>query len=290
MKSYKEDLQDFEDYMILKNFSKSTREAYGCGLKQFFAYHAKNNWSLPYTDVQAKKYILYRNKEGKKWQTINGDYSAMRKFYTKVRNLPWDIYNLPRPRKESKLPEIISQKEVKNLIESASNFKHQVIFTLFYGSGLRLSELLHLKLTDIDSDRLQLHVHRGKGLKDRYVQIPEELIYVLRSYYQEYRPKVYLFNGRKRGEVMSPRAIAWALIEARKRGKIEKRVSAHTLRHCYATHHLENGTDLMYLQKQLGHKHLRTTARYIHLCMDHYRKINHPIVSMGIQYSKAIIR
>ena len=110
--------KDFDDYMIIKNFAQATREAYGCGLKQFFQYHKDNNWDLPYTDKQAKTYILHRYKQGKKWQTINGDYSAIRKFFIKVRDLEWDIYNLPRPRKESKLPEIISQQEVVKLIES----------------------------------------------------------------------------------------------------------------------------------------------------------------------------
>ena len=288
MASYKRDLEDFENYMILKNFSKSTREAYGCALKQFFKYHEGKKWEFPYTDDQAKAYVLYRYKLGRKWQTINGDYSAMRKFFTKVRKLSWDVYNIPRPRKESQLPEIISQEEVKKLIENASIFKHQAIFTLFYTTGIRLSELLHLKPEDIDSNRLQIHVHRGKGLKDRYVQVPEDLIGILRSYYRIYRPKTYLFNGKRRGYPLSPRAIAWALIEARKRGNIKKRVSAHTLRHCYATHHLENGTDLIYLQQQLGHKHLKTTARYIHLCMHHYRKINHPIAKMEIRYLEEI--
>lgn len=287
--SYKQDLKDFDDYMIIKNFALATREAYGCGLKQFFQYHKDNNWDLPYTDKQAKSYILYRYKQGKKWQTINGDYSAIRKFFIKVKGLEWDIYNLPRPRKESKLPEIISQQEMVKLIENASNFKHQCIFVLFYSTGIRLSELLNLKMIDIDADRLQIHIHRGKGLKDRYVQIPAILIKILRKYYLEYHPKEYLFNGRYRGDKLSPTAIKWAIFEAKKRGNITKKVSAHTFRHCYATHHLENGTDIVYLQEQLGHKHLKTTARYIHLCMNHYRNINHPIASMEINFLKKII-
>ena len=153
---------------------------------------------------------------------------------------------------------------------------------------MRAGELSRLKITDIDSDRLQIRVQKGKGAKDRYIQIPSILIRILRMYFKKYRPVEYLFNGRKRGSQMSLSAIRWVIRKSRERTKIRKAVSPHTLRHCYATHHLESGTDLVYLQQNLGHKHLKTTARYIHLCNRRYQHIHHPVVDILPDSSRKI--
>jgi site-specific recombinase XerD len=127
---------------------------------------------------------------------------------------------------------------------------------------------------------MQFRIRRGKGAKDRYVQIPKELIDYLRHYFKDCRPQVYLFNGRRKGQKMSVGSLRWPIREAKKRLGLTKKISPHTFRHCYATHHLESGTDLVFLQQNLGHKHLKTTARYIHLCKDRYKHVKHPIVAM----------
>jgi hypothetical protein len=152
---------------------------------------------------------------------------------------------------------------VVKLIECAPTFKHQVFLTFIYGTGLRLSEALNITFQDIDGDRLQIKVNKGKGAKDRVVQIPECLLQLLRSYYRRLKPVHYLFNGLKEGSRYSNRAVQWSIIRARELAGIKKTASIHTLRNCYATHHIENGTDLVFLQEQLGHKHLKTTARYV---------------------------
>jgi integrase/recombinase XerD len=173
---------------------------------------------------------------------------------------------MPRPRKEQSLPGIISKQDVVRLINQAGKYKQQVFVCFVYATGLRLSEALNVKFEDIDRDRLQIHVRRGKGAKDRIIHIPECLLEVLTDYYKYYKPENYLFNGHKKGRKYSNSAAQWIMRQARKNIKFTKRASIHTLRHAYATHHLESGTDLVYLKSQLGHKHLKTTEKYIHLC------------------------
>ncbi len=284
MKRVEDHLSDYESHLILKNFSDATRRSYVSILGHFLRYRKDNRLGGRLNQEQAKKYILYRYGLGKKWQTINSDYSSLRKYYREVLEVPWSIRKLPRPRKEHYLPRILSKQDVVKLIESAPLYKHQVFLTFVYGTGVRLSESLNVRMEDIDGDRLQVRITRGKGSKDRYVKIPQCLLDLLRNYYRRCRPEVYLFNGLKCGSRYSNRAAQWSIGRARKLSGITKGASIHTLRHCFATHHLESGTDLVYLQMQMGHKHLKTTARYVHLCMDQYRQINHPLSQMDIKY------
>jgi site-specific recombinase XerD len=136
---------------------------------------------------------------------------------------------------------------------------------------------------------MQIHIHRGKGAKDRTVVMNKKLLEVLRAYYRKYKPVDYLFNGIKSGTAYSTSAGQWAVRRGRALAKITKKCSVHTLRHCYATHHLELGTDIVFLQEQLGHKHLKTTAKYIRLCVERYRQINHPLEKIQIKYLIIII-
>ena len=274
----------YEEYLVLKNFSEATIRSYLQGLKSFLEYRKAQGFRGRMGQHQARLYILYRKEQGVMWSTINCDYSALRKYFKEVLGLKWSFKKLPRPRKERYLPRIISRKEVVNLIESGKMFKHQVFFTLLYGTGLRLGEALNLKIEDIDGHRLEIRVNKGKGAKDRIVRIPVCLLDLLRVYFKRYRPEVYLFNGRKKGHKMSPRAVQWAFKHAKTEAKITKKLSSHTLRHCFATHHLEDGTNLVFVQEQLGHKHIKTTTKYIHLCQEHYRHISHPLAKLTIRY------
>lgn len=142
---------------------------------------------------------------------------------------------------------------------------------------MRLSEAANVTFDDIDKNRLQIRIRKGKGAKDRYIRIPEILIEILSEYYKKVRPQKYLFNGFKKGERYSTSSFQWTMRQARKKAKLTKSASIHTLRHAYANHSLEAGTDLVYLKQQLGHKHLRTTESYIHLCAERKTMINHPI-------------
>ncbi len=256
-------LEKFDNYLLLKNFSDQTRASYLRTLREFDNFRRSKGIRGRYGQEQAKSYLLKRIKNGKSWSTINGDYSALRKYFREVANLTWSLKKVPRPRKEERLPEILSKEDVSKIIEHAVNYKHQVFLTFVYATGLRLSEALNVKITDIDGNRKQIRVSKGKGSKDRYITIPESLLELLRKYWSVYRPIQYLFNGKRRGSRFSNRAAQWSMIRAKERAKMTKPASIHTLRHCYATHHIEAGTDLVYLQEQLGHKHLRTTARYV---------------------------
>jgi site-specific recombinase XerD len=152
-----------------------------------------------------------------------------------------------------------------------------------YATGLRLGEVSNVRIKDIDSDRLQIKVVKGKGKKDRLVDVPIELIEVLREYYRIYRPVDLLFFGANPQEVMKNRTVQQAVKSAAKKAGILKDVSPHTLRHCYATHHMENGTSVVYIQKMLGHTALKTTAIYLHLCVNQMSKdIKHPMLELDI--------
>jgi len=275
-------LQEYEDYLLLKNFSLQTRKLYLKTLRKFLEFCILRKFELPLSQDYARAYILCRIKSQMAWATINCDYSALRKYFKEVLHYEWSLKKVPRPRQEKTLRHILSQQDVVKLIEHASCYKHQIFLAFIYITGLRLSEATHITMDDIDSNRLQIRVNKGKGAKDRIVQIPAVLIDILRAYYIKCRPVHYLFNGRYKGTVFS--AAQWAIRQARSKAKITKKASLHTLRHCYATHHIESGTDLVFLQQQLGHKHLRTTAQYVHLCMDRYRTIKHPIDQLSIQW------
>ncbi|MDH3651534.1 MAG: site-specific integrase [Saprospiraceae bacterium] len=285
MSSIDQRLEKFDDYLLLKNFSYQTRTSYLRTLREFDKFRRENGIRGRYGQLQAKSYLVDRIKAGKSWSTINGDYSALRKYFREVADLSWSLKKVPRPRKEDRLPEILSKEDVQKIIEHALNYKHQVFLTFVYTTGLRLSEALNVKIDDIDGNRKQIRVSKGKGSKDRYITVPESLLLILRNYWMRYHPQEYLFNGKRSGSRFSNRAAQWSMIRAKERAKMTKPGSIHTLRHCYATHHIEAGTDLVYLQEQLGHKHLRTTARYVHLCMEErVRQINHPISNMEIRY------
>ncbi len=284
MSNISDELQLFNDHLTLKNYSLATRKSYGCALGQFLHWRLKKGLTGALTQNEARQYILYRYDQGVAWQTVNGDYSAMMKYYRYVKKLDWDVAHIPRPRKERQLPRIISKELVQKIIDTAPNLKHQTFICLLYGTGIRLGEALNIKISDIDGHRKQLLIAKGKGAKDRYVDIPDCLLDLLRHYYKLYRPIKYLFNGEQRGTVLAPRSAQHLIKAICKRANIQKNVSPHTFRHCYATHHLENGSDLVYLQQQLGHKHLKTTAKYIHLMNGHSWRIHHPLANMEINY------
>lgn len=273
-------LKKLDDYLTLKNYSLATKKSYRCALKQFLQFSAGKNSGDFFPLELAREYILHRYKAGLKWQTINNDYSAISKFYRYVLNASWDVKMIPRPRKERALPPILSFQQVQSLIQSGRTFKHQVFMYLLYATGLRLSEALGLKLEDIDGQRLQIRVVKGKGAKDRYILMPEPLLPILRAYYRAYRPRLFLFNGRIPGSQWATRSAQWAFIHARRKAGIHRKASPHVLRHCYATHHLENGTNLVFLKEQLGHKQLKTTATYIHLCTEYQKIVKHPVANM----------
>ena len=166
----------FEEYLILKNFSITTRKMYLRTLKRFLRFAAKKHPREALSQDLARQFILHRMKAGRSWSTINCDYSSLRKYFREVLVTEWSLKKTPRPRKELALPQTLSLQDVTKLINSAATYKHQVFITFVYATGLRLSEATNVTFDDIDRHRLQIRVRKGKGAKDRYVQMPESLL------------------------------------------------------------------------------------------------------------------
>jgi site-specific recombinase XerD len=196
---------------------------------------------------------------------LNQLISAYKILVEEVLRKEWEAFTIRRPKCEKKLPVVLSQEEVKRIINSISNLKHRTFISLIYSCGLRLSELPNLKVSDIDSTRMQIHIRLGKGAKDRYVMLSEKILLMLREYWKRYRPKEYLFEGATRGKAISGRTIQHVFSVAIKASGINKHPSIHTLRHSFATHLLEKGVNLIAIQKLLGHNHVKTTTIYTHL-------------------------
>jgi integrase/recombinase XerD len=175
-----------------------------------------------------------------------------------------------------RLPNVLSKIEVRKILDSIKNLKHRMMLTTIYACGLRCNELIQLKLLDIDSNRHFIFIRQSKGKKDRYVPIPEKLIHELRDYYKKYRPVTFLFEDQFPGNPYSPRSLQLVLKQALEKAKIKKAVSLHWPRHSYATHLLENGTDIRFIQELLGHNSPKTTMLYTHVSELNISKIKTP--------------
>ena len=190
--------------------------------------------------------------------------------------MPNRMYTIERPRKESKLPKVLSVEEVKLLIENTNNIKHRCVISLLYSAGLRRSELLNLKVNDIDSKRMLIFIRSAKGNKDRYTLLSKATLTDLRIYFKQWQPKVFLFEGMK-GNKYSPTSVANVVNKAALKAKIIKKVTPHMLRHSFATHLLENNTDLRYIQTLLGHSSTKTTEVYTQVAVNNIQNIKSPL-------------
>lgn len=201
------------------------------------------------------------------WRTSKMYVAGLRYYWKHMLDQQEFADRIPYPKEQPSLPKILSRKELKTLFDACSNDKHRVMFRLLYCSGLRRSELRHLKIHDIETDdgKCRIRVVKGKGKKDRYTVLSTAVLIELRAYFLKYKPKVYLLNGRKSGQMISEGAIRHALENARKRSAITKEVTMHVLRHCFATHCLEHGMYIKRLQVLLGHSSLQTTLIYLQI-------------------------
>ena len=204
--------------------------------------------------------------------------NALKHFFRVNGLTQLDLEQLARPSKERKLPIVLSKEEVKRILNSIVNDKHQLMITLIYACGLRRSELINLQLVDIDGERSTLHIRQSKGKKDRMVPLPIVLLDRLREYYKKYQPKTYLFEGITHGTPYSATSLQKILSRASSKSGIaaKKKITLHTLRHSYATHLLENGTDLRYIQVLLGHSSSKTTEIYTHVSSEKLGEIKSP--------------
>jgi integrase/recombinase XerD len=217
--------------------------------------------------------------------------SGLRFFFVHTLKRPWTSEDMPRPKHAIRLPEVLSRQEVEQLIGSAGNRLHRLWLFILYGTGIRREELVRLKVDDIDSDRMLIHIRQGKGRKDRDVSLSPRLLEELRDYWRwvQPKPKTYLFlskaPGQKGDRPMQAKSVFDAVRQASRRAGIKKQVHPHTLRHSFATHLLEAGADLHTIQLLLGHADLKTTSRYLHLSERHLRAAASPLDSLNLTAS-----
>lgn len=203
--------------------------------------------------------------------------SSIRHYFKIVFHVKLDLNDIPYPRKKKQLPKYLSQEEMKLLLDYPKNSKHQVIISLLYGCGLRMSELLNLKWTDIDRHEMVIYVRNGKGGVDRSVMMAESLLKLLEKYYRYNTPETYVLNGQGNKVQYSDRSVGTLLKTYAKRAGIKKNITAHVLRHSFATHLLDAGTDMVLIQKLLGHKNSKTTEIYAQVSNRHIKRVKSPL-------------
>lgn len=257
--------QELTREMRIRNYSECSIRSYTGCIDRAARYHHVEPLAL--TRDQIRRYALHLIQDRQiSPSTLNQLISAWKIIQVDILNVRWRDIQLKRPRARKTLPVVLSRQEALDLVGALPNLKHRAMLSLLYSTGLRLSEVLHLKPGDIDSQRGVLRVVDGKGKKSREVSITPSLISLLRQYYRIYRPRVYLFEGRMPGSLYSATSMRKIVRKATQRIGLNKRISTHTLRHSYASHMLEAGVNLKRLQMLLGHNTMKTTAGYLHLC------------------------
>ena len=266
----------FKNYLNYRRYSQNTVKTYSDALEVFFKFfNDKPPENINIDDLIQfnTEYILKKNLSASyQNQVIN----AIKLFYRNRFNRTMEVDIIQRPRREKRLPNVLSKDEVKSILESPTNLKHRAMLSLIYACGLRRSELLNLTLKDILSDRGLLFIRQSKGKKDRVVPISIKLIEMLRDYYKAFKPKIWLFEGQFPNTKYSEKSLENVLKQSLSKAKITKKVSLHWLRHSYATHLLESGTDLRYIQELLGHSSSRTTEIYTHVSTRNLQQIRSP--------------
>lgn len=263
----------------LRNYSHKTIKSYLSCLRSFVKYFAPRH-PREVTEGDVRNYFLHLiEKEKLAVGTVNQVFSALRFLYVELYHCSFVISQLPRPRKEHKLPDVMNEGEVERLFNAVDNLKHRTMLMLAYASGLRVSELVKLRVEDIDGDRGMIHIRDAKGKRDRYTIFPESLRLQLLTYWKAYElgKTGWLFPGQEPNHHLAERSIQTVFGRAAKGAGITKRASMHTLRHSFATHLLEHGTDLRYIQELLGHNSVKTTEIYTHVSNRTLGKIRSPL-------------
>ena len=274
-------ISKYEAKLILKNYSKNTIDVYLSGVRIFIDFIQKHKVKNVTSDTLEQFYKFAAI-------DLNYGYSMMKQLLASVKFLYHEVLKEPidfdfniKMKKPSTIPEVLSVEEVQRFLNTVTNLKHKSIFTLCYSAGLRVGEILNLKISDIDSNRMQIRVHQAKGKKDRYSLLSPKVLVLLRQYTTEYNPKEYLFEGQNGGKYSSA-SIQNLMRKHRKLANIKKRATPHTLRHSFATHLLDSGTDIRFIQELLGHKHISTTQIYTHVTTRSVKEIQSPIENMQL--------
>nr|WP_319266414.1 site-specific integrase [uncultured Draconibacterium sp.] len=259
-----------------KRYSKSTSKTYSAYFKDFMHYFEERDLA----ELRVEEINAYLLELINKWDITTSEQNqrinAIKFFYEKVLGKGRHVYEIERPRTETLLPDVLSKEEVGDILKSTKNLKHKTLLSAIYSCGLRRSEVVNLQITHIDSKRMMIKIKGAKGKKDRYVQLSPGLLEMLRKYYTQYKPKVWLFEGQTGGRY-GAESISKLLKAAAYRAGIKRRVHVHMLRHSFATHQLEQGVDIRYIQAWLGHESVKTTQRYTHVTEHNFKNFKNPL-------------
>lgn len=267
--------ENYLQKLELKRYSNNTVKSYVSCFETFIN-HFKGHSINALNENDIRNYLQHLIQINRSKSYINQAINSIKFYYEVVLGMPNRFYTIERPLKDRKLPIVLSMENVRKLIDSTNNTKHRCVVSLLYSAGLRRSELLNLKLEDIDSSRMLIRVEDAKGNKDRYTLLSKKALVDLREYFREYLPKVYLFEGQYGGKY-SANSVGKIITTAAIKAGIQKKVSPHTLRHSFATHLLESGTDLRYIQLLLGHSSTKTTEIYTHVAKSSFDSIKNPL-------------
>jgi integrase/recombinase XerD len=260
----------------LKNFSPKTVTCYLACMVSFVRHYGRSPMEMGEEEIRNYLHYLITKKKVSQ-SSINQAYSAMKFFYEVTLGRPWNAVRIPRSKIRKKLPLVFSMQEVQSLLRSVDNLKHKAILTTIYSGGLRLRESTRLRVSDIDGKRMTILVQHGKGDKDRYTVLGQKTLELLRLYYKAYRPVEWLFPSRDPAQPLSDSSVQRVFNKALHKAGIRKKATVHTLRHSFATHLLESGTDLYYIQRLLGHTSAKTTSLYLHITGRDLAKVKSPI-------------
>lgn len=261
--------------------SHSTFDNYARHLAQAALYLDCVPTQAEHTEVEKYLFHLYQNVTNPSLSYFKFTIYGLR-FAYKMDGLTERRHQLPQIKAEKKLPVVLNRDETKRLLASAGNLKHKIVLALLYDCGLRSAEARQVELTDIDFDRKMLHVRQGKGKKDRYVPMSALLLSWIEQYLKQYKPQTFLLNGgynprKNKGNIYSQKGFSWVILQAARKAKIKKSVSAHTLRHTFATHLLEDGLDIVRIKNLLGHSRIETTLVYLHVAQYEHNKPSSPL-------------
>jgi site-specific recombinase XerD len=272
---------EFIKTMTLKNYAQNTIRTYKSMMQEFLEYYRDLD-PAKITEVQIRDYLLHLIEDRNVSISYqNQSINAIKFYYEHILGRPVRTYYIQRPKKEKILPNVLSEEEVLLILNSTDNLKHKTILSLIYSAGLRRGELINMKINDIDSKRMYVIIRQGKGRKDRYSILSEKVLELLRWYVKQYKPVEWLFEGQFGGQYGAS-SIQHILKDAVAVSKIRKKVTVHTLRHSFATHLLERGTDIRYIQELLGHQSSKTTEIYTHMTQRGLGKIKSPLDNFDI--------
>lgn len=270
-----------EEELRLRGYSERTVEAYLGAVRKLAAFHRRPPEEMGSEEVRA--YLVHLTEEKRSFSTVNQHLCGIRFFYLNVLGRPCVVAPLVYQKKKKKLPVVLSEREVRKLLEAAADLKEKAIVMTLYSAGLRLHELTALRPQDIDSARMRIRIREGKGSKERHVLLSPTLLAVLREYFRQYRPGRWLFYGSERELPIPARSVQKMIEHQARRAGLQRRVSPHVLRHSFATHLLDHGTSVRHIQELLGHRSLKTTLIYTHVTQRSLDRVVSPLDRLGLE-------